>query len=363
MRKMIKIVGILIYIAVVMLSAASCNLKEVNEDNTSSELQGEGYATPNGGQIEEDTYMLEQVFMSQAIRSAIREIIGKESEITQQELDSIESLNLESAGIEDITGLDKLTNIKELNLSYNYIEDISVLYKLSNLEYLNLSDNMIENINPLAKLYKLKVLDLSYNNMTDLDDLKNLENLEVLRLSSCEKIKDFSPLASLVNLKELVFDPNGLDTSSLTNLNELEYLAIGYTEDSRYQELVFNNICNLNNLKKLCLYHTGYIDAKLLTNFSELKSLCMDVEIIVNSEKIGELVNLEELTIRYCYNYSDISSLSNLTNLVKLNLEFNNITDISPLRDLSNLKVLNISGNPIDDYTPVEELDLVELYK
>ncbi|WP_457627745.1 leucine-rich repeat domain-containing protein [Persephonella sp.] len=61
------------------------------------------------------------------------------------------------------------------------------------------------------------------------------------------------------------------------------------------------------------------------------------------------------ITSLYCYEQgiTDISPLSNLINLQKLVISYNQITDISPLSNLANLQYLIISYNCITDFTPV----------
>ncbi|NES17737.1 MAG: leucine-rich repeat domain-containing protein, partial [Symploca sp. SIO3E6] len=53
---------------------------------------------------------------------------------------------------------------------------------------------------------------------------------------------------------------------------------------------------------------------------------------------------------------TDITPISELTNLEVLNLSYNQITDITPISELTNLKELDLYVNQITDITPISEL-------
>lgn len=53
---------------------------------------------------------------------------------------------------------------------------------------------------------------------------------------------------------------------------------------------------------------------------------------------------------------SDITPLSNLTNLMELNLSENFINNLSPIKNLKSLKILNLSENEISDVSPLKNL-------
>ena len=66
---------------------------------------------------------------------------------------------------------------------------------------------------------------------------------------------------------------------------------------------------------------------------------------------------MRELDLSYNYNLMDISPLSALTDLEKLNLYKINITNVEPLKNLINLEELNLYGNKnLSDITPLSNL-------
>ena len=92
-------------------------------------------------------------------------------------------LNLASAGISDLTGLQGLAYLETVNLEDNSISNIYIL-EFSNsrfvLRSLDLSDNLIEDITPLACLKSIETLDLRNNSISSLQPLMMLTTLKTL---------------------------------------------------------------------------------------------------------------------------------------------------------------------------------------
>ena len=66
--------------------------------------------------------------------------------------------------------------------------------------------------------------------------------------------------------------------------------------------------------------------------------------------------NLAELSLGYVGMVSDLTPISNLISLTKLDVAGNQISDIRPLTGLINLRTLNLSNNPCEDLTPLANL-------
>ncbi len=112
-------------------------------------------------------------------------------------------------------------------------------------------------------------------------------------------------------------------------------------------------------------------DLSPLSNLTNLKILSLQHNNISDISPLSGLTNLTVLELgdpsenpsRPADNtIADISPLSNLTNLRKLELSGNPIVGISPLSSLTNLTELVLSGNPIVDISPLSGLtNLTEL--
>jgi len=92
-------------------------------------------------------------------------------------------LNLASAGISDLAGLQGLAYLETVNLEDNSISNIYTL-EFSNSRFtiksFDLSENLIEDITPLACLKSIEMLDLRNNGISSLQPLMMLSTLKTL---------------------------------------------------------------------------------------------------------------------------------------------------------------------------------------
>ena len=113
-------------------------------------------------------------------------------------------------------------------------------------------------------------------------------------------------------------------------------------------------------------------DLSPLSNLTNLKTLSLQHNNISDISPLSGLTNLtvlelgdpQEIPSRLADNtIADISPLSNLTNLRKLELLNSSIVDISPLSGLTNLTELGLQNNSIVDISPLSDLtNLTTLY-
>lgn len=80
---------------------------------------------------------------------------------------------------------------------------------------------------------------------------------------------------------------------------------------------------------------------------------CTDVEDI---SFVSVLPDLERLDVSYC-SVSDISCLVNMQKLTALNISYTEVSDLSPLAELDNITELVITGIPAEDLSPLLEMD------
>ena len=188
-----------------------------------------------------------------------------------------------------------------------------------------------EDVKAITGLYSLTNLSVANNFITDISPLSVLGGLASLNLSN-NRISDISALSSLSSLRVLYLDGNPVsDFSSLLSLPQLSMLSIkGVKLDAKQREALSISLPN-------CALHT-----EAAVSSSEQISLGGKT-FSVTSEQL-DLSNM---------GISDISSLSECTNLRFLNLSGNNISDISPLLDIPNLETLVLSDNSISNIYPL----------
>ena len=271
------------------------------------------------------------------LRAAVAEALGKSphAPITVEEMERLEELNITNRGIQDLTGLQFATNLNELFLG-TWWEN---------------AGNQISDLSPIAGLVELRDLRLDENPISDLSPLKNLKNLTRL-VCRDTPVSDLSPLAGLINLR-LIFlnaNPNISDLSPLSGLINLEVL---HFTDNKISDL--SPLAECINLRGILSWGNPVSDLSPLTQLPKLDDLNICGGKISDLTPLADFTSLKEL---YFANneISDISPLARLTGLNRLNLEDNDISGVSPLASLTNLKWLNLDDNDISDISPLAGL-------
>ena len=306
------------------------------------------------------------------LRAALELALGKDvgTDITQVELENLESVEAVGSSIRNLTGLEFATNLTKLHLGLNEISDlaplknltnlieldlhrnkrisdVSPLKNLTNLRHLSLRGNIISDMSPLKDLATLTFLHIGYNNISDLSPLKDLTTLTFLNLDD-NRISDLSPLKDLPNLTELHLDDNNI--SDMTPLKDLTTLTFLNINDNRISDL--SPLTNLTNLTSLNLHGNGIPDISLIKSLINLRVLRLHENQISDLSPLKNLTNLSVLTLHE-NQISDLFPLKDLTSLTKLDLHKNKISDVSPLKGLINLTVLDLSDNQISDFSPL----------
>lgn len=240
-------------------------------------------------------------------------------------MSDVKELDLSNCGLTDIYALSVCKNITTLNISGNRISDLSPLMDMPELKVLDASNNIISDIRPLLGLTKLELLNLEGNSIGSITAVGELSNLTELYLKG-NQINNFSPLAKLAKIKYLGLQNTGLNDVGLQNLHGLKHLkTLALDENSTITKPAVDEL-----QKKLP-------DCRI--SHSEFKQQIEIGGVKVNVD--AETVNLSGLGI------SDISALSQLTNVKSLDLSDNAVSDFSALYGLSTLTSLDVSGNPI----------------
>ena len=250
--------------------------------------------------------------------------------------------------------VEEMERLGKLDARNRGIRDLTGLQFATNLIRLNLRDNQISDLSPLAGLINLRELRLDHNftGISDLSPLAGLINLEILDFSF-DTVSDLSllPLAGMTRLKYLHFtDCNVSDLSPLAGLVNLESLGFNRNNVSDLSPLA-----GLVNLKFIGTWGHAISDLSALAGLTKLEEINFCGGNISDISPLAGLTGLKELYIAG-EKVSDISPLAGLDGLTRLSLSGNNISDISPLADLTNLKWLNVENNEISDFSPLDGL-------
>ena len=316
-----------------------------------------------------------------ALRNVIQTHLGltEAEQITQANIESLTTLELESSGITSLAGLEYATALTTLNLSDNSITDITLLQGLSQLTTLTLNDNSITDITPLQDLTALTNLDLGDNSIADIAPLQDLDALTTLTLSN-NLITDFATLAELTTLTALALSRNSItDLNVISQLPQLLTLDISdnpITDITLLQNLTAlttlnlrgNTVSNLNpilqltDLTNLDLSSTSARDLRPLAGLTQLTTLHLNGNTLSDLTPLATLTNLTTLSIAE-NTITRLNAITTLTQLTTLTLKGNSITDVTPLASLPQLTTLDLRDNTIGDVTPLAGfLNLRTLY-
>ncbi len=175
-------------------------------------------------------------FADPVLEARVRAAMGRpEGDITAAETEAVTEMYL---GIEWQMDASEETQIADLDgLEY-----------FKNLQSLNLASNAVTDISPLAGLAKLTSLILADNPVADISPLSGMTSLEKLSLSGCAA-QDYSPLKNLASLKVLMLDGSAItDLGAISGLTGLTYLSLARTQVSDVSPLAA-----LTGLKQLYL--------------------------------------------------------------------------------------------------------------
>lgn len=203
---------------------------------------------------------------------------------------------------------------------------------LLSIEALDLYGRWVFTLRGLENLKNLIFLDIRETQVTNLAVLEQLPQLEILKFSNQDQqyIENIEVLSKLQNLKEL--DVFGLqDLSFLADLSQLEVLSIqqACSDAQECEDLTF-----------------------VLRDFSSLKELYLFESAIISLDFLIDLPQLEALDLHYSVNLGDLSPAAALENLKILNIEYNYLTDadIEPFTGNRTLETLYIGGNCIKEW-------------
>jgi len=193
---------------------------------------------------------------------------------------------------------------------------------MTQLEELHIHNTNIDNISFTKDLTNLIELDIYVNkNLTDITGLEHVPNLKKLSIYNC-KIKNISCMDEYSNLEIL-------DIRCCNDITGFHHLL---------------------NLKKLELHNCDKIkDIKPLKYMTKLETLVIKLSNynMVDLSHMTNLTKLTKLELISCENLTDISHIQCHTQLTKLRITDSSISHATPIKYLTNLTNLNLSGSKI----------------
>ena len=263
------------------------------------------------------------------LRAAIAEVLGKpqDTQITPDEMATLNRFEAHNADINDLTGLEFATKLEEIRCNNNLISDLSPLAGLMRLRVIELRTNVISDLSPIRQLINLEWLIVPHNLISDLSPIEGLINLRGLAIED-NLISDLSPIAGLIKLDRIWMHENPpLDISPLAGLTNLKGIHTWGTPI----------VSGLSSLAKLPKLQVIDICGGEISDLSALQGLTGVKELYLVGNEI-----------------SDLSPLASLTGLTRLSLKHNQVVDVSPLASLDRLIWIELEDNEILDFSPLD---------
>lgn len=204
------------------------------------------------------------------LNGMIHRILQKKDDdpITQEEMESIPSINVFNQGVKDLTGLEYVINLEHLIMSYNTIDNLESLkscVKLktlaakylsttsisalpTNLEQLDISNLVFttqDDFTPLSTLTNLQILKISNTNLDSIDFVSSIGNLIMIEANSCQ-VTDLRSLQTLLDKK---LENSSYTLESSTTEGEAMTLALHRPDGSgtKHNVLQANMIMSKSN--------------------------------------------------------------------------------------------------------------------
>ena len=273
-------------------------------------------------------------------------------------LGNLKRLNLVRNNITSVQPLSGLIGLEELDLSWNPIIDLQPIAGLTNLSSLGVREVPVEDLRFISAFSELGRL---YVGGPDVLDYSFLEGLELLETLSVDRgLGNFNEfLGSLGSLRTLYL--NDVAPSSSVDLPELIQLQRLTINGGGFSELA--GVSSLVNLRHLNIYLNSISDLSGLSGLTNLEDLYLADNKIVDLAPLSQLDNLQTL---YLWNNGvrDLSPVKFINSLSNIYLDANPLSDLTPLIE-TNIRQLGVSEMNLtdDQLRPLANLtNLIALY-
>ncbi len=274
-----------------------------------------------------------------------------------QYMSSLNKLIIDSTLVEDITVLENMDSLKILSMQYTKVDSLAPIEYLENIETLKLSGMPIVTLNVFREYTKVKVLIFDNTNIKSLNGIEKMSRLERISFSNTP-ITDINLLKNFKNLKVIHFD--NTKVASLESLNALNPSTIYCDNTGITKKMADAYMAKHNNT--LVVYNSAVWMSWWKDLAPQWKKVFAQIMKTEKPDKIAlhKLGLTKELDISGNEDISDLTPLSNLIHLEKIDISNTKITDLNILSKLIELKEINCSHLGITDLTPVGSLSNLE---
>ena len=258
--------------------------------------------------------------------------------------------------IADLSPLQGLMQLSDLDVASHRLSDLTPIADKP-LMRLRISSTRVNDLSVLPENLLLTQLDLSNSLIRDLSasTLAFAPNLQNLNIQSLE-LTNIDSVFNLQSLNTLIASSNKIDVVNIPDT----FAGTGFQQlDLAYNDLSsITGLVNLGTLEHLDIRSPRLADLSLLPDDFQLRNLSIGGEQLVDVSQLGNVIDLQYLSIENAQQLSDLSVLSQLQSLERLDLR--NLPRLSDLNFLENQDRLSYFGlsesRNIEDYSGLANL-------
>ncbi|MBR4906261.1 MAG: hypothetical protein IKZ44_05335 [Clostridia bacterium] len=290
-------------------------------------------------------------------------------------LTGLKNLNIQNQALESLEGIQYLGNLEDLCVEACFdLTDASAAFTMQNLKKLQLTNapiTSIEGVQNLTKLEELKIWS------TQVDSIEGVQGLSKLRFFDLQwtDVTDFTPISALPDDCEVLFaidrtpveDFLALPDSVLAKVREIRIVGdTVYNPDSWWYDDDWSSngtagyLSRNGSNERFRVTQGPLTDLSFLSRLLNLRRLDIFCNPIESLDGIEVLTNLEKVEIRTCPKITDVSVLFDMPSLYLINVNGLGITSIEGIEKLPHLQNLTLSGTQVTDLSPLAALDLTE---
>lgn len=168
----------------------------------------------------------------------------------------------------------------------------------------------------------------------------------------------FRDLILETRVREVINKPTGyIFPSDVDKINTFSARGLGIEDISGLEFFESMETLNLSYSKDVngCYVYNNISDITPISNLTNLRNLFLSSNHILDISPISKLTKLNNLELED-NNIEDITALADLLSLSTLNLNYNNIHSIQSLSYLKRLSILTINNNIVYDIQPLVDL-------
>ncbi|MEG0284009.1 MAG: MucBP domain-containing protein [Erysipelotrichales bacterium] len=209
---------------------------------TSISINAQGTSNGLGQPIKE---VIKDDIVAQAVAKQLKTDV--DHVISQEDIDSLNVINLTKTGVKSLEGLEIFVNMGSLMLDYNELNEIpKEVFTFKKLYYLGMNSNNITIIpEKITELSKLEHLSFNFNKINAIpEDIGKLDKLKYINFTNNNITSIPTSIGNLVNLETLYIFGNNIQEipNEITNLSNLELIQLGGNNINKLSDEQFNFI-------------------------------------------------------------------------------------------------------------------------